>query len=706
MSQSVPPRPSPLARYGPIAAVFAVAIAILVVAVTGGDSDPEPTSTGAEADRSPDSGPRGGDDARDGGGNSGGADEGGDDGGDIGAGGADHETSRETGSEAPDPSGDLMALVAGLVEDPIVASIVVEYIEQVPAQLREALDDEALVAIIVDALPSEDELLAAGPEGGAGLIEANITRALSLENLPPQAAVALLPEGVVTFDVAQATGQDIDFGHRCDLSTGQLALPVPNPALCMAPFEGDNGGATATGVTADAIRIVYWTPASNDVVLSFLTEEIQSDDTTSEIEATLRGLLEYYEAYYETYGRNVELIVMEGSGLITDPVSARNDAVRIAEEYKPFMVWGGPSLTTAFAEELAARDIPCLGCGPGQPSEFYARNDPLLWSVLMGPEQLNFMVAEYVGKRLARRPASHAGDPELATQTRRFGRLYVSTDDTSDELHEQFVRELDAHGVSLAAEVGYSIELGTIQVTAANAIARLKEADVTTVLLSGDPRVPQTLTREASAQGYFPEWIITGTLLTDTNVYGRSYDQQQWAHAFGITPYTAKVTRDAAGAYFLYRWFHGEPPPAEGNVALLDQYPVLFYPVLAYLGPNLSVDGFRDALFLAPATPTAITSTSVSFGNKGRWPLDYEPDYFGIDDVVELWWDPAAEGEDELGDFGTGMYRYVDGGTRYLPGEFPETPPNVFDPVGTSVVYTERPPAEPVTDYQPVGAAR
>ena len=64
-------------------------------------------------------------------------------------------------------------------------------------------------------------------------------------------------------------------------------------------------------------------------------------------EESLEQLLEYYETYYETYGRKVNLIFYEGTGLISDAVSARADAVKIAEEYDPFMVWNGPTLTNA-----------------------------------------------------------------------------------------------------------------------------------------------------------------------------------------------------------------------------------------------------------------------------------------------------------------------------------------------------------------------
>ena len=63
-----------------------------------------------------------------------------------------------------------------------------------------------------------------------------------------------------------------------------------------------------------------------------------------------------------------------------------------------------------------------------------------------------------------------------------------------------------------------------------------------------------------------------------------------------------------------------------------------------------------------------VTSPSVSFGRHGVWPGD---DYGTADDVTELWWDATTAGPDEAGSGGVGMYRYVDGGRRYLPGRQP-----------------------------------
>jgi hypothetical protein len=64
-----------------------------------------------------------------------------------------------------------------------------------------------------------------------------------------------------------------------------------------------------------------------------------------------------------------------------------------------------------------------------------------------------------------------------------------------------------------------------------------------------------------------------------------------------------------------------------------------------------------------------------------------------------VWWDPDATGESETGVEGKGMMRYVDGGKRYLPGEWPTDPMPWFEKEGTVTVYTEVP--DPPPSYPP-----
>ena len=67
---------------------------------------------------------------------------------------------------------------------------------------------------------------------------------------------------------------------------------------------------------------------------------------------------------------------------------------------------------------------------------------------------------------------------------------------------------------------------------------------------------------------------------------------------------------------------------------------------------------------------------------------------------------PVQEaGDDETGTYGTGMYRLVDGGRRYLPGQWPTTPVKLFDPAGTVTTYTaQNIPRDLIPKQQPLPA--
>lgn len=514
-----------------------------------------------------------------------------------------------------------------------------------------------------------------------------------------------LPDGVMTISVANELGLDIDFGQRCDEERGTLAVPDFFAPECFAPFEGDNGGATAQGVTADSIKIVWWIPRDADPVLSYITSAILNDDTSADDEHTMRNLVTYYETYYETYGRSVDLVVYEGSGNITDVGAARADAVEIAEEHKPFIVWGGPTLTNAFAEELHARGIPCIGCGPGQTQDYYVDRPGLAYSITKGPDQLNLLVAEYVGKRLTGDPAIHAGDESMHPKERVFGRIWIEASAASAESNKQFEAALADWGVEIKESQNYVLDPGTLQESASTVIARMKQAGVTSVIFNGDPIAPREFTNEATAQEYWPEWIVTGSVLVDTSAFSRTYDQEQWANAFGVSNLSARINRLVGGPHSVYVWFHGETPRANDNIGVINPVVQTFYSYNQLVGPELTIESFQKAIFAAAPTPRAFTAPSISYGLQGVWPEAFEPDYRGIDDVAEIWWDTTVVGLDEIDREGTGLWRFVNGGQRYQPGEIPEGPPDAFVLDGTVTIYEQRPDDEAFPDdYEPLPA--
>jgi Periplasmic binding protein len=485
---------------------------------------------------------------------------------------------------------------------------------------------------------------------------------------------------------------DIDWGARCDTSVGRIAVIDYFAPFCMAPFTGDNGGATDVGVTGDEITIVHYMGPDGDPVINYITDAIKVDDTNAQEEEVIRGFIEYFQTYYEFYGRKINYIKYESTGIATDEVTARADAQRIADEFKPFAVIGGPALTNAFGDELAAREILCISCGGGSP-EWYAERDPYVWGIDGAAEQKQVHVVEFIGKQLAGKPASHAGD-EFKNTTRKFGLMYVEGSSESKVLADLMVSRLAEVGAEPAEVIPYVLDPGTLQQTASQAIAKLKAAGVTSVILATDPVAPRDFTREATAQEYFPEWIVAAATLADTTAFGRSYDQAQWAHAFGVTSLAARLNPETSGYYALYKWFTGNTPAAEDSIGVYMPPFFLLMSALQSAGPNLTHESLADAI-RSFETVQAVSQPWLTWGDHGIWD---KPDYAGIDDATVFWWDATATGPDEIRKDGTGMTRYVDGGKRYLPGAWPSED-KLFVVEGSVTIYDTPPAGEEPRDF-------
>ena len=495
--------------------------------------------------------------------------------------------------------------------------------------------------------------------------------------------------------VEQGIEGTIDWGARCDTTTGRIAVPDYFRPECYAPFEGDNGGATAPGVTADEITVIYYEGQESDPIIAYVTDAIAVDDTNQDQFATMAEIVRYYETYYELYGRKINLVTYEGTGGATDEIAARADAAAIDEQYHPFAVLNGPDLTSAFADELAARHILCIGCTPGETPDFYLDRDPYIYGLDGSPIQKQTHVLEFIQKQLIGKNAEHGGDA-VKDKPRVFGYVYLESSGASGDLADSMAASMEALGAPFADVVPYELDPFTIQQTASQVITRMKTAGVTTIVFNGDPVAPRDFTKEATAQEYFPEWVVAASTLVDVTAFARTYDQEQWQHAFGVTQLPARSNPTTAGYFANYVWFTGVEPPADDTIGVFAVYPALFFAVLQYTGPNLSAETFRDALFAAPGTIPAISQPYLSYGDKGYW--GGVPDYQGVDDATAFWWDPNATGIDEIRREGTGMYMYVDGGKRYLPGEWP-TEDKLFVADGAVAIYDQPPPGEERGDY-------
>lgn len=500
----------------------------------------------------------------------------------------------------------------------------------------------------------------------------------------------------LSFAEAEEQGIEVAWPDTCDPETGRIAVRDYFAPECFAPMgpDDDNGGDTSPGVTADSIKVVYYLGPDDDPIINYITAAIANDDTNADSEATLTTMRDYYEQFYELYGRTVDLEFFVGSGIASDEVSARADAVRIAEEIQPFAVLGGPTLTAAFGDELSSRGIVCISCNPSQPQDWYVERDPYNFGIAAASRQMNVHVAEFIGKQLAGKNAEFAGE-EFQSTPRKYGLVYIESSAESAAIADEFVGQLSEQGIEIAERLPYQLDPATIQQSAAQIISKLKASGVTTIIFSGDPVAPGDFSREATAQEYFPEWFIAASALVDTTAFARTYDQEQWQHAFGVSQLSARLTPEISGYYALYEWFTGQEPPANDSVGVIVPPLATFHAVAMGAGPNLTPETFRDSLFARQTIP-AVSAPFLSWGDNGYWG---DTDYNGIDDAVAIWWDPTATGPDEIRKDGTGMWQYIDGGKRYLPGEWPTEPMKIFDPDGAVAIYTESPPGEAPVEY-------
>ncbi len=542
-------------------------------------------------------------------------------------------------------------------------------------------------------------------------------------------------EGALSFSEAEEQGIEVDWPETCDTERGTVAIPnyfapecytwidgdapaegdaLPSgvdgassgepasvgggegalPSMAAAERQADNGGATDVGVTADTITIAYYQSPPNPIT-DFLLGGFGITDTNEDGQEAMQGYVDMFNEYYETSGRTVEVVPVEGSGPPDDDVAARADAVRIDEEIGAFMVWGGPILTDAFADELAARGIPCIGCQTGEPDAFAADRAPYIITVAQSPDQARTHVVEWLSKQVAGRTAEFAGE-DLQDDERVFGTLFLESDEDAAAQNQVTQDMLADEGIEVAESVAYQLDPARLQEQAAAAIARLKSAGVTSIIFSGDPIAPGTFTREATNQDYFPEWIITGSALVDTTVAARSFDQEQWSHAFGISPLAARVDPEISGSYYLYEWYTGEESPAAGTSGVILPLPQVFFAALQGVGPDLTRENWVAALLEGEATPVAVSQPSLDWGEVDGWP---NTDYHGLDNWTAIWWDAEATGPDEIRNVGQGMYQYVDGGERYFLGEWPEEDTRAFDPEGAVAFYEDAPPGEEAPDY-------
>jgi hypothetical protein len=511
----------------------------------------------------------------------------------------------------------------------------------------------------------------------------------------------LIRTGPMTPAKAEQEGVDnVDFGPNCDTDLGTVAIPTVYAPPCVEPFTGDNGGATSPGVTADSIKIVrYNADPALDPLLASQISSAGADVDPESATITAQGYIDLYSEYFELYGRTIDFESYTGTGASDDEQAAKADAIAISEK-DPFAVIGGPTQATrVFADELAARGILCIGnCALAIPEEFSKERRPYIWNAGPTPNEAARLAAEMIGKLAPPGPAEFAGDPELQQQDRVYGIAHYDTPDGSQKgVFELQKDELAKYDIKPKTDAEFFLDLARAQENARTIITKFKDAGVTTIIYTGDPITPSSLTAEATAQDYFPEWILGQSVLADIAVFGRLNDGEQWKNGFGISLPAGRAEEETTNSYRLYQWFNGEPPP-NNTYGVINPEVSYVMRCIHLAGPELTPETCRDGFYRIPPSGGGPTNPLTSWGDHGFWPGVV--DVGAGDDGTIIWWDPTAEGENEIGQNGLGLYRYANGGQRYKLGDIPSREESgLFDVANSVTIYAERPPEDTPPDY-------
>ena len=504
-----------------------------------------------------------------------------------------------------------------------------------------------------------------------------------------------LPGGVkgptATTAPALVNGQNYVFGKgpNCRGDGRQKGISVYMPP-CVQWLNNNNFGATYQGVTPDKILVVRFISQVDPATQAILQGAALADDPAV-VKRAYQALFNYSNNHFETYGRQVVFQDYNASGPDDNDEQMRADAANIATTIKPFAVMGGPKV---FGQEIAQRGIVCI-CTVTLSSEFYQSNPPNIWGALPTSTEYAQQLAEYIGKRLANKPAKFAGDELNLTQgyknkPRKFGLIYIEgyhsqVDPEGKRAADALTAEMAKYNVPLVDKIGYTYDPGRNQQDLTTMIAKLHQDGVTSVIMFVDPLYPILITGEATRQQYYPEWIISGSGLSDTTAAGRLYDQQQWKHAFGISPLWVTWTTVAKSTG--YREAHnGDPTMKPGDEGVLinvyNAAPGLLFRGIQMAGPKLTPQAFAQGMFNYPKTGGTAANPLVYFNRQ--YPT-------AIKDFIEIYYDAARSGVDERGLSGKGEIMKMNGGKRYQVGQWPAGDSTAFaDP--TAIDTTDNPP--------------
>jgi hypothetical protein len=483
----------------------------------------------------------------------------------------------------------------------------------------------------------------------------------------------------------------------CDAASKRTSFAsVGTGPFCVNPWPDgkDNGGATAPGVTATDVKVVvyYGNPAMQAAERAsggrLPTNRVTGQpgtwpDSFRESDEVVQYANEHFGTF-QTWGRKPVWEFVEASG--PDEAAQRADAIAVKAK-KPFIVIDAAHQSVGapvFEAEMAKAKIIVNGAGAtGLTTADLERQAPYRWAVQSDSTANLYLVANFLSNSLSGRKAQWAGDDALKAKKRAFGVVYPQGQLDMDLFNSLVKKDGGTPAVSTVA-YDPAGDPGAAAETAKTLVAQLKSKGVTTVVLFANASTVAAMTKAATENEFSPEWLVTGYQFQDFDGYGRTYDQDQFRHAFGLGVITPRPVAEPGSTLPQgeFDWYWGT---TQGTFAATTLPWISFvYRAMQYAGPKLTAQNVKKGLFSVPAVGGASDATVSYQSGLGRTVgLPYD-EYLSLgSDSQLLWWNPDLVSEGTNAIAGTpenkGRFMYLNDGKRYSFGGFPKTEPKFFD---------------------------
>ncbi|HET9077771.1 MAG TPA: hypothetical protein VFN68_12635 [Acidimicrobiales bacterium] len=402
--------------------------------------------------------------------------------------------------------------------------------------------------------------------------------------------------------------------------------PYSPPCLL---FSGSNGGATAMGVTPTTINVAFRLTSDQSFQQTLAQLAGASlKDTNADTERTVLALAQYFNAHFQFYGRKLVIHFYNGQGSLSNELLGTGQAQAEADALtvKSMNAFADLSAESEpYADALSRQGVMAFG-DPYMSENWHAQHAPYAWSIATDGTDVATIAANYAVNKLCGGTAAYAGG-NLKGVHRKFA-LLAPENSWYQESVAVAQQIMASHGCP-ADIFTYSLDLGTMSQQASNLIAKLKAGGYTTVLCGCDPIFPVYMSGQGNQQNYLPEFVITGTALTDQDYTAQLWNQNFAAHAFGVSPNAPTVAYTQTIGYAAYKTVRSDEPAFFVNLiyAQMDQLAI----GIQMAGPHLTPLTFQQGMYNYPSRQ----------GPMGLW--GFSPTQHTIpNDVREICYSPTA----------------------------------------------------------------